>query len=196
MPGAGAGAAGLALGGAGGFVAGRESAGNDAAGTGSVPFYGAHQAGIDTAAQDRLHFRSALEDQEQTIGRRKYSGAALGESAENDPLDLEATRDGEPAIPADAHVRLTSPRFNDGERILRRGYSFTDGVDERWASSKPGSSSSASSATRAASSSRSSAGWGRTTPWASTSSTSAAPSSRSPQALTEAATSAKPSSAD
>jgi deferrochelatase/peroxidase EfeB len=27
-------------------------------------------------------------------------------------------------------VRLASASFNDGERILRRGYSFTDGVDE------------------------------------------------------------------
>jgi deferrochelatase/peroxidase EfeB len=74
--------------------------------------------------------RSALEDQEQTIGRAKYSGAPLGESEEFDPLDLEAERDGEPVIPVDAHVRLASASANDGERILRRGYSFTDGVDE------------------------------------------------------------------
>ena len=33
-------------------------------------------------------------------------------------------------IPVDAHVRLASAQANDGERILRRGYSFTDGVDE------------------------------------------------------------------
>ena len=38
--------------------------------------------------------------------------------------------DGQPLIPADAHVRLASAQVNDGERILRRGYSFTDGVDE------------------------------------------------------------------
>ncbi len=74
--------------------------------------------------------RSALEDQEQTIGRHKYSGAPLGEGKEDDPLDLEAESDGEPRIPVDSHVRLASPRFNSGERILRRGYSFTDGVDE------------------------------------------------------------------
>jgi deferrochelatase/peroxidase EfeB len=74
--------------------------------------------------------RSALEDQEKTIGRRKYSGAPLGESEEFDPLDLSAERNGEPVIPANSHVRLASPQANDGERILRRGYSFTDGVDE------------------------------------------------------------------
>ncbi|HEX3172880.1 MAG TPA: Dyp-type peroxidase [Solirubrobacterales bacterium] len=53
---AGAGAAGLGLGGASGFLIGRESAEASADGSGSVPFYGEHQAGIDTAAQDRLHF--------------------------------------------------------------------------------------------------------------------------------------------
>ena len=74
--------------------------------------------------------RAPLEDQEQTIGRRKYSGAPLTGSEEFDPLDLEAERNGTPVIPEDAHVRLASATVNDGERILRRGYSFTDGVDE------------------------------------------------------------------
>jgi deferrochelatase/peroxidase EfeB len=73
--------------------------------------------------------RSSLEDQEQTIGRHKYSGAPLGGSEEFDPLDLYAETDGKPVIPVDAHVRLASAKVN-GERILRRGYSFTDGVDE------------------------------------------------------------------
>lgn len=75
--------------------------------------------------------RSSLEDQEQTIGRHKYSGAPLGGSDEFDSLDLEAETNGRPTIPVDAHVRLASAQVNDGERILRRGYSFTDGVDER-----------------------------------------------------------------
>jgi len=33
-------------------------------------------------------------------------------------------------IPANSHVRLASAKENDGLQILRRGYSFTDGVDE------------------------------------------------------------------
>ena len=74
--------------------------------------------------------RSSLEDQEQTIGRAKYSGAPLGGHDEFDPLDLDAEKDGQPLIPVDAHVRLASAKVNGGERILRRGYSFTDGVDE------------------------------------------------------------------
>jgi deferrochelatase/peroxidase EfeB len=74
--------------------------------------------------------RSSLEDQEQTIGRDKYRGAPLGGSDEFEPLDLEAEKGGKPTIPVDSHVRLASATVNDGERILRRGYSFTDGVDE------------------------------------------------------------------
>lgn len=74
--------------------------------------------------------RSSLEDQEATIGRHKYSGAPLGAGSEFDPLDLDASSGGAPTIPADAHVRLAAPVNNGGARILRRGYSFTDGVDE------------------------------------------------------------------
>jgi deferrochelatase/peroxidase EfeB len=75
--------------------------------------------------------RSSLQDQEETIGRQKYSGAPLGEEEEFDPLPLdEKGIDGKPVIPANAHVRLASAQENSGLRILRRGYSFTDGVDQ------------------------------------------------------------------
>lgn len=74
--------------------------------------------------------RSPLEDQEQTIGRHKYSGAPLGGKDEFEPLPLDKEEGGKPLIPVDSHVRLASARENDSERILRRGYSFTDGVDE------------------------------------------------------------------
>ena len=74
--------------------------------------------------------RAPLQDQERTIGRHKYSGAPLGGSEEFEPLPLDQQRNGHPLIPPDAHVRLASARENGGARILRRGYSFTDGVDE------------------------------------------------------------------
>jgi deferrochelatase/peroxidase EfeB len=52
----GVGAAALGVGG-GGLLAGRQLAdASEGEGTGSVTFYSKHQAGIDTAAQDRLHF--------------------------------------------------------------------------------------------------------------------------------------------
>jgi deferrochelatase/peroxidase EfeB len=74
--------------------------------------------------------RASLQDQERTIGRHKYSGAPLGGNDEFDPLPLDATKNGHPVIPIDSHVRLASASENDSARILRRGYSFTDGVDE------------------------------------------------------------------
>ena len=74
--------------------------------------------------------RAPLQDQERTIGRHKYSGAPLGGTDEFEPLPLNAERNGHPLIPRDAHVRLSSASENGGARILRRGYSFTDGVDE------------------------------------------------------------------
>jgi deferrochelatase/peroxidase EfeB len=36
---------------------------------------------------------------------------------------------GEPLIPPTAHIRNAAPENNGGLRILRRGYSFTDGFD-------------------------------------------------------------------
>ncbi len=72
--------------------------------------------------------RVSLGEQEASIGRHKYSGAPIGKEDEFDPVDLKATDDdGEPLIAPDAHVRLA--RQSEQEKILRRGYSFTDGFD-------------------------------------------------------------------
>ncbi|MBV8095658.1 MAG: Dyp-type peroxidase, partial [Acetobacteraceae bacterium] len=80
--------------------------------------------------------RMPLDFQERTIGRHKYSGAPLGQQNEFDPLNLNAVdEDGNPVIPESAHVRLAAAASNDGARILRRSYSYNDGVDftiERW----------------------------------------------------------------
>ena len=76
--------------------------------------------------------RSALGDQEETIGRDKTEGAPLRAAREHDPVDLNAKRpDGEHVIAADAHIRLASHVTNGGVRILRRGYNYTDGIDPR-----------------------------------------------------------------
>jgi deferrochelatase/peroxidase EfeB len=80
--------------------------------------------------------RMTLAFQEQTVGRKKYSGAPLGESHELDGADYDATdKDGNPIIPENAHMRLASAANNDGAQILRRGYSYNDGANitaERW----------------------------------------------------------------
>jgi deferrochelatase/peroxidase EfeB len=74
--------------------------------------------------------RTSLQEQEQIIGRRKTSGSPLTGTREFDTVDLEAMdSDGEPTIPVDSHIRLAAPAENEGIRILRRGYSFTDGID-------------------------------------------------------------------
>ena len=75
--------------------------------------------------------RTTLDDQEQTIGRTKQAGAPLGAAHEFDQVDLSARHDGALVVPVDAHIRLASPVVNNDTRILRRGYSFTDGMDER-----------------------------------------------------------------
>ena len=72
--------------------------------------------------------RVSLGEQETSIGRHKYSGAPIGKEDEFEAVDLEAKdENGEPLIAEDAHVRLA--RQGDEEKILRRGYSFTDGFD-------------------------------------------------------------------
>jgi deferrochelatase/peroxidase EfeB len=68
--------------------------------------------------------RTSLGDQEQTIGRHKASGAPLGERDEFATLRVRR-------LPEDSHVRLAAPSMNGGAKLLRRGYSFTDGLDDR-----------------------------------------------------------------
>jgi deferrochelatase/peroxidase EfeB len=78
--------------------------------------------------------RDYLKDQQNVIGRAKVSGAPLTAlptgGGEFTAPDFAANgADGRPVIPANAHIRLASFEHNGGTRILRRGYSFTDGID-------------------------------------------------------------------
>jgi deferrochelatase/peroxidase EfeB len=73
--------------------------------------------------------RDSLADQNARIGREKESGAPLGGTLEFDAVDLDARSSGELVIPPDAHIRLASHVSNDGAKILRRSYSFSDGVE-------------------------------------------------------------------
>ncbi|HEY3720945.1 MAG TPA: Dyp-type peroxidase [Roseiarcus sp.] len=80
--------------------------------------------------------RTEVDFQEQVIGRHKYSGAPIGKASERDPLGLDRVdKDGDPLIADNAHVRLGAAAVNDGAQILRRAYSYNDGVAltaERW----------------------------------------------------------------
>lgn len=68
------------------------------------------------------------EAQERVVGRRKDTGAPLSGGEERTPANFgTTTADGALVIPADAHIRLATPAFNNGAAMLRRGYSYGDG---------------------------------------------------------------------
>lgn len=68
---------------------------------------------------------TTLAGQERAIGRHKDTGAPLGTRREHDRADR---RPGSP-VPSDAHVRVASAESNHGARLLRRSYSYSDGLD-------------------------------------------------------------------
>ena len=73
----------------------------------------------------RMWDEETLKDQEDSIGRRRLTGAPFGGTGEFDRV-VSAN------LPLDSHVRLSNPRTgadSEAERILRRGYSYHDGVD-------------------------------------------------------------------
>lgn len=70
-----------------------------------------------------------VSDQNDVIGRHKASGAPLTGTAEFDTPDFGRTvADGRLVIPPTAHIRLAAHENNDGIRILRRSYNYTDGL--------------------------------------------------------------------
>ncbi|MEE1812289.1 iron uptake transporter deferrochelatase/peroxidase subunit [Streptomyces sp. BE133] len=70
-----------------------------------------------------------VERQEQVIGRRKKDGAPLSGGAETTVMDLDkAGPDGKLLIPDNAHARISSPEKNSGAAMLRRPFSYHDGI--------------------------------------------------------------------
>ncbi|MEU2258808.1 iron uptake transporter deferrochelatase/peroxidase subunit [Streptomyces sp. NPDC019645] len=70
-----------------------------------------------------------LRDQELVIGRRKSDGAPLTGGGETTELALDRTGpDGSPVIPANAHARISAPEQNAGAAMLRRPFSYHDGM--------------------------------------------------------------------
>ncbi|MFJ2907244.1 iron uptake transporter deferrochelatase/peroxidase subunit [Streptomyces sp. NPDC087212] len=73
----------------------------------------------------------SLAAQENVIGRRKANGAALSGGTETTSMDLEKTdAQGDLAVPINAHARITRPDQNGGAAMLRRPFSFHDGIDQ------------------------------------------------------------------
>ena len=75
--------------------------------------------------------RTRLAEQEALIGRQKASGAPLDGERETDVPDFAADPEGD-ITPLDAHIRLANPRTPaaEGQRILRKGFSFSRGFDD------------------------------------------------------------------
>lgn len=79
----------------------------------------------------RMHLetwdRTALNEQQRVFGRVRSSGAPLSGRHEYDEPDLGALdAGGHPLIPEDAHIGLAR---RTGFRLLRRSYSYCNGVD-------------------------------------------------------------------
>lgn len=67
--------------------------------------------------------------QERVIGRRKDDGAPLSGGSETTAMELdEIGPDGTPLIPSNAHARISSPEKNGGAAMLRRPFSYHDGI--------------------------------------------------------------------
>ncbi|MET9433593.1 iron uptake transporter deferrochelatase/peroxidase subunit [Streptomyces sp. NPDC006551] len=67
--------------------------------------------------------------QEKVIGRRKSDGAPLTGGTETTEPDLDKLGpDGKPVIPDNAHARISAPEQNGGAAMLRRPFSFHDGI--------------------------------------------------------------------
>ncbi|MGA6170160.1 iron uptake transporter deferrochelatase/peroxidase subunit [Streptomyces sp. NPDC012600] len=72
-----------------------------------------------------------VDRQERVIGRRKADGAPLSGGGETTPMDLDkAGPDGRLVIPDNAHARISSPEKNGGAAMLRRPFSYHDGMAE------------------------------------------------------------------
>ncbi|MFD5902080.1 iron uptake transporter deferrochelatase/peroxidase subunit [Streptomyces microflavus] len=72
-----------------------------------------------------------VDRQEQVIGRRKADGAPLSGGSETTAMDLDkAGPDGRLVIPDNAHARISSPEKNGGAAMLRRPFSYHDGISE------------------------------------------------------------------
>ncbi|QNS05202.1 iron uptake transporter deferrochelatase/peroxidase subunit [Streptomyces xanthii] len=67
--------------------------------------------------------------QEAVIGRRKSTGAPLSGGSETTEPDLEKTGPGgDLVVPINAHARISRPDQNGGAAMLRRPFSFHDGI--------------------------------------------------------------------
>ncbi|MFF3373403.1 iron uptake transporter deferrochelatase/peroxidase subunit [Streptomyces sp. NPDC002680] len=71
----------------------------------------------------------SLKQQEDVVGRKKSNGAPLSGGTETTAMDLEKVdAQGNLVVPINAHARITRPDENGGAAMLRRPFSFHDGI--------------------------------------------------------------------
>jgi deferrochelatase/peroxidase EfeB len=71
-----------------------------------------------------------VSDQERIFARTKAEGAPLTGTKEFDTPDFHRTSGGKPVIDPKSHVALAAHENNNGVRILRRSYNYTDGINQ------------------------------------------------------------------
>ncbi len=72
-----------------------------------------------------------VSDQQRIFGRTKDEGAPLSGKHEFDTPDFTLRAEGGYVIDQTSHIALAAPENNHGVKILRRGYNFTDGLNDQ-----------------------------------------------------------------
>ena len=72
-----------------------------------------------------------ISDQQRIFGRTKDEGAPLSGEKEFDTPDFALKADGAHVIDQASHIALAAPENNAGVKLLRRGYNFTDGLNDQ-----------------------------------------------------------------
>lgn len=93
-----------------------------------------HRGSYQVVRKVKMHIEAwdndFIGDQNRIFGRHKVSGAPLTGMHEFDTPDFAAQdAAGNLVIDPAAHIRLAAHENNDGLKILRRSYNFTDGIN-------------------------------------------------------------------
>lgn len=93
-----------------------------------------HNGSYQVVRKIRMHIENwdtdRVSDQNQVFGRYKVSGAPLSGQHEFDqPQFDKKNAEGQPLIPINSHISLAAHEHNQGIRILRRSYNYTDGLN-------------------------------------------------------------------
>lgn len=90
---------------------------------------GSYQVARKVRMQIESWDTNRVDHQNAVFGRHKVSGAPLSGEQEFDLPDFTAEGPDGLLIPADSHISLAAHEHNNGLRILRRSYNYTDGIN-------------------------------------------------------------------